>query len=111
MEKVNEAEKEYRSGLSGVKYLMRGPKIDWGVILLLPGERLGGHYHNEVEETFFFLEGEGKVYVEGKEYPARAGDAFRMEPPEKHDILNDGKDPLKMVFIKSPYLPKDKVDV
>ena len=29
---------EYRGGTSGVKYLMRGPSIDWGVILLKPGE-------------------------------------------------------------------------
>jgi len=111
MERVNESESVYRGGESGVKYLLRGPKIDWGVILLLPGERLGAHYHNEVEETFFFIQGGGKVYVNEVEYEAKVGDAFRMEPPEHHDILNDTGEPTKMVFIKCPYLPEDKVSL
>ena len=111
MERVNESERTYRGGESGVKYLLRGPKIDWGVILLLPGERLGAHYHNEVEETFFFIQGGGKVYVNEVEYEAKVGDAFRMEPPEHHDILNDTDEPTKIVFIKCPYLPEDKVSL
>jgi len=111
MERVNESERPYRGGESGVKYLLRGPKIDWGVIRLLPGERLGPHYHHKVEETFFFIEGGGKVYVNEVEYEAKTGDAFRIEPMERHDILNDTDAPAKMVFIKSPYLPEDKVSL
>ena len=111
MERANESENTYRGGDSGVKYLVRGPKIDWGVILLLPGEQLGAHYHHEVEETFFFVQGGGKVFVNDVEYEAHSGDAFRMEPTEHHDILNDTDEPSKMVFIKCPYLPKDKVSL
>jgi len=111
MEQVNESQKAYRGGASGVKYLLRGPKIDWGVILLLPGERLGLHYHREVEETFFFIQGGAKVIVNGVEHQATAGDALRMEPPEHHDIWNDTDQPTKLVFIKCPYLPQDKVDL
>ena len=109
MEKVSEAQKEYRGGDNGVKYLFRGPHTDWGVILLKPGQRLGGHYHNEVEETFYFLEGRAKIVIEGVEHTAVAGDAFRLVAPEKHAIFNDGDSDVKLVFIKYPYLPKDKV--
>jgi len=109
MEKVSESEKEYRGGDSGVKYLLRGPKIDWGVILLLPGQCLGGHYHNEVEETFYILEGEATFYVNDAQHYLVAGDAIRLEAPERHDVFNKSGKPLKMVFIKCPYLPKDKV--
>ncbi len=111
MDRVSETEKTYRGGDSGVMYLLRGPRIDWGVILLLPGERLGAHYHNEVEETFYFVRGGGRVYVNEVEYRAACGDVFRMEPAERHDILNDTDEPAKMVFIKCPYLPNDKVNV
>jgi mannose-6-phosphate isomerase-like protein (cupin superfamily) len=110
VEKVNEMDREYRKGNSGVKYMLRGPKIDWGVILLLPGENLGPHGHREVEETFFFVEGKGKVMVDDVAYEAKAGDAFRIEPLEKHDIVNDSESPTKIVFIKCPYLPDDKID-
>jgi len=111
MQKVNESQCAYRGGDSGVKYLMRGPRIDWGVILLLPGQKLGGHYHHEVEETFHVSQGRGTFVINGAEYPAVEGDAFRMEPTDGHDIRNDSDQPLKLVFIKCPYLPQDKVDI
>jgi quercetin dioxygenase-like cupin family protein len=111
MQKVNEGAFAYRDGNSGVKYLVRGPKIDWGVILLLPGQSLGGHYHEQVEETFFILQGEGVFEVNGAPMTAVPGDVFRMEPTDRHNIYNRSEQPLKMVFIKCPYLPKDRVDI
>ena len=111
MEKARECEQEYRGGDSGVKYLFRGPKIDWGLILLKPGQCLGAHYHNEVEETFYVLEGQAAFYVSDVKHHLVAGDAIRLEAPESHDVINETEQPLKMVFIKCPYLPKDKVTV
>jgi mannose-6-phosphate isomerase-like protein (cupin superfamily) len=109
MERVRESEKEYRSKDSGVKYLLRGPKVDWGVILLKPGQSLGGHYHDKVEETFYILEGEATFYVDDTPHHLVAGDAVRLQAPERHDVFNEGDEPLKMLFIKCPYLPEDKV--
>lgn len=109
MQRVNENDLAYRGGDSGVKYLMRGPKIDWGVILLLPGQTLGGHYHQEVEETFYVAQGKGTFVINGQEIAAVEGDVFRLEPEDRHDIRNEGDQPLRLIFIKCPYLPKDKV--
>ncbi len=111
MEKVNEADMAFRGGASGVKYLFRGPKIDWGIILLLPGEELGAHYHQEVEETFFLQSGRATLIADGRQVPMVAGDAVRLPAPERHALRNDGDEPARFVFIKSPYLPQDKVDV
>jgi len=111
MQRVNEFELPFRGGDSGVKYLMRGPRIDWGVILLKPGERLSPHYHNEVEETFYIVRGQAQVVVNDKPRKGIPGDAYRMEPGERHEITNVGEDDLKLVFIKVPFLPEDKVDV
>jgi len=112
VEHVREQDQAYRGGASGVKYLFRGPCIDWGVILFAPGEQLGRHVHHEVEETFYFVEGEGgRFIVDDGEHPISVGAAFRIEPGEVHNIINDTQAPLKAVFIKSAYRPKDKVDV
>ena len=112
MQHVNENDLAFRGGDSGVKYLFRGPRIDWGVIVLGPGETLGHHFHERVEETFYFVAGKGgKMVVNGAPFPIRIGDAFRLEPHDKHDIVNDTDTPLKAVFIKSTYDPKDKIDV
>jgi len=109
MEKVKESEREYRGGDSGVKYLFRGPKIDWGVILLHPGQSMAAHYHNEVEETFYVVEGQAAFYVDDVKHELVAGDAVRLEAPECHAVTNESGRPVKLVFIKCPYLPKDKV--
>ncbi|HOI54523.1 MAG TPA: cupin domain-containing protein [Phycisphaerae bacterium] len=113
MEHVNEKDLEFRGsgGRSGVKYLFRGPIIDWGVIVFAPGETLGRHFHERVEETFYFIDGKGGTMVINDERrPIRIGDAYRLNPTERHDIINDTDAPLRAVFIKSTYDPKDKVN-
>ena len=111
MEQVNAHDLAYRSGDAGVKYLFRGPKIDWGILRLKPGDTLGHHYHERVEETFFFPHGEPLMIVNGEKLRVHAGDAFRLVPPDKHDIINDTDDDVDCIFIKSTYDPKDKVNV
>jgi mannose-6-phosphate isomerase-like protein (cupin superfamily) len=110
MEHVNANELDYRKGDSGPKYLFRGPRIDWGLIRFQPGEQLGAHYHNEVEETFYFTGGSGVIVVDGLEHEIAPGHAFRLDPGETHNIVNTGSVPLDGVFIKHAYLPEDKVD-
>ena len=108
MQRINEKRCEFRGGDWGVKYLMRGPKIDWGVILLKPGQSMGEHGHMEVEETFYCIQGAPTMIVDGEEIRTEEGDVFRLEPPERHDIRNDTPEAVKVIFIKTPYLPKDK---
>jgi len=90
---------------------MRGPSIDWGVILLNPGEFMGEkpHGHNIVDETFFFVEGDGVMIIDNKEYEAKEGTVFLCEPKEMHNIRNDSDTPIKVVFIKGEYKPEDKI--
>lgn len=109
MQRTNADDQTWRGGDSGVKYLGRGPKIDWGVVKFKPGEELGCHLHNTVEETFYFPHGTPKMIVAGKETRVKPGDAFRIEPGESHNIVNDTAADVTAVFIKCPYLPDDKV--
>jgi hypothetical protein len=50
-----------------------------------------------------------KMLVNDVEYRIKEGDAFRIEPLEKHDIVNDTREEVKLIFIKTPYLPQDKI--
>lgn len=110
MQRVNEKEQAYRKGDSGPKYLMRGPRIEWGVIRLKPGEEMGRHGHREVEETFYFIDGAPTILVNGAPMRVREGDAFRLEAGEMHNIVNDTPAPIRVIFIKTPYLPEDKIN-
>lgn len=109
MQRVNEKEQAYRHRDSGPKYLMRGPRFEWGIIRLKPGEELGRHGHREVEETFYFFEGAPTIVVDGTPHQVREGDVFRLEPGERHDIVNDTPEAVRLIFIKTPYLPGDKM--
>lgn len=111
MEKTNENEKQFRFGDWGPKYLVNGPNWDGGIILLKPGQTLGKHYHNKVEETFIFLEGSPKIIINDIEHRVKVGDVFKIDPKETHDIINDTESVTKAFFIKCPYLPQDKVSL
>ena len=111
MERVNEHECEFRFGDHGPKYLLRGPRLEWGIIRLQPGQALGPHKHGEVEETFYFEAGTPVMVVNEQHYRVVAGDAFRLEPGESHNIVNDTDTLAHIIFIKCPYLPGDKIEV
>ncbi|MCM8801257.1 MAG: cupin domain-containing protein [Candidatus Omnitrophica bacterium] len=107
MQMINDKDCAFRFGDFGPKYIFRGPKHEWGLIRLKPGDELGAHYHNEVEETFYFLSGKGKIKIMDKEFLIHIGDAFRIEPKEHHNIIC--QEEMKIIFIKCPYLPDDKI--
>ena len=108
MEKFNEKEKAFRSGDSGPKYFIKGPYWEGGVLVFKPGQSLGEHWHEHVEETFYFLEGTAKMIVNSIEYSVLPGDVFRLYVKDKHDIINDTDKPVKIFFVKSPFNPEDK---
>ncbi|MCX7706041.1 MAG: cupin domain-containing protein [bacterium] len=108
MKKTSESIEKFKKGDSGPKYLFRGPYCEWGIIILKPGEKMGSHGHREVVEDFYFIEGGPKIVVGDIEHRVNPGDAVRAEPGEAHDIINDTQEEIKLVFIKSPYLPDDK---
>ena len=91
---------------------MRGPSIDWGLILLKPGESMASkaHGHKEIDETFYFVEGDGVMIINGKEIVAPQGSVFLLEPNELHNIRNTSKKDTKIVFIKGEYKPEDKFE-
>ena len=68
---------------------------------------LGGWIHGMAGAAFPW----GTFVVNGERLAAGAGEAFRMEPADRHDILNDSGEPLRLIFIKTPYLPEDKVNI
>lgn len=111
MERSNDRDQAWRGGDSGVKYLLRGPKLDWGLVKFKPGEELGAHYHNAVEETFYFPDSAPRMIVAGSDMRVRPGDAFRVDPGETHNIVNDTDSDVTAIFIKCPYDPNDKVAV
>lgn len=111
MQKINSNDIQWSWGDSGVKYVMQGPHVEWGVLKMKPGQSskdYGKHVHHEVEETFYFLQGTPLFVIDGVEHRVKPGDAYRVEAHEAHDVINDTGEDLVAIFIKYPYNPADR---
>ncbi|MDF2820667.1 MAG: Cupin 2 conserved barrel domain protein [Clostridiales bacterium] len=109
---LDQKEVEYRFGDSGPKYIMRGPRMNFGVVRLKPGEDFDAHFHNIMEENFFVLEGTLEINVDGDIHTLTEGQFIHIEPTEIHYLKNPSNtQPLKCVFALSPFQNNDKVVV
>lgn len=108
---IDEKDFEYRFGDSGPKYLMRGPRLNFGVVRLNAGEDFDPHYHNIMEENFYCLEGTVDVYVDTVRHTLTPGKFIHIEPTEVHYLINVSNEPVLCTFALGPYIEVDKVVV
>lgn len=66
------------------------------------------HYHKGFTETYYFLEGEGEIELDGKLYPAKPGMAVMIRPGTRHRAV-PGKSPMKILnIVVPPFDPDDE---
>ena len=63
-----------------------------------PGGSSAQHVH-PWEHQAYIVEGEGVVWVEGEEYPIKAGDAVLVPPDVEHQFRNRGAGTLSRVTV------------
>lgn len=82
---------------------------------LPPGGFEGMHAHGEpdmpLEEIYVFVEGTGRMSVDGEEYPVEAGDAVLAKVGTTHDLRNTGDGPLKLLVVWGRPQPSDYSEV
>ena len=108
---LDEKEREYRFGDSGLKYLMRGPRSNFAVVKFNPGQDFPAHYHEIMEENFYVLEGKIDIYVDDKKVTLSKGQFIHIEPNEVHYVKNPYDEPVVMVSTLAPFEEKDKIGV
>jgi len=75
---------------------------------LKPKEEIGEEVHDTLDQFFRFEKGEGKVVIEGQEFPISDGSAVVIPAGTKHNIINtSATEPLKLYTIYSPPNHKD----
>lgn len=111
MKIIDSNEIPWSQGDFGLRYLVQGPHIEWGILRMKPGgssKDYGQHLHHVVEETFFFLSGSPKILINGEEIRCKPGMAVRVDPHDSHCLVNDTEEDFEVLFIKYPYDPKDR---
>jgi len=71
------------------------------VVVLEPGQAPPLHKHDDTEQIFYLLEGEGTLTVgeEGEKYPVKVGDLVRIPPRVFHTIQAMGGRALRYLAV------------
>lgn len=113
MKLIHEKDCEYRHGDSGPKYFIHGPRLNFGIVRIKPGQVFGPHVHHRMEEDFYVIEGQAAFVIDGVRHDAGPGDFIHMEPGEAHLILNDSDAPCVYTVTTAPFFEegdKEAVD-
>lgn len=66
--------------------------------LLYPGKKTGGHKHDDQEEIYFFIRGNGRIIIDEEIATAvQSGFVCYIEKGEHHQVINDGN--VDMYFV------------
>lgn len=68
-------------------------------ITLEPGCSIGNHIHDQEEEIYYIISGNGTVNDNGLLQDIGPGDALKTGGGESHSITNTGVDPLVLIAV------------
>ena len=68
-----------------------------------PGKQTRGHTHENVEEVYFFIEGNGKMVVGEKEVDIKQGDIVTIPLGSFHQVKNTSESDLKLIAVFEKY--------
>ena len=115
MSVINEDEIEGRpAGVLGeIKHLIApwtvGSENLWlGILVLQPGGSTKAHAIPNIDGIHYTISGKGKEIIAGKEIPTRTGSCIFIPAGTMHQVVNDGTEPLKLLSVTNPPIPKPK---
>jgi mannose-6-phosphate isomerase-like protein (cupin superfamily) len=79
--------------------------------IMPPGSEEILHYHVSARQLFFILAGEATFEIDGKEIRAKASEAVRIDPGQKHFIRNQSSENIEFLVISQPATENDRVNV
>ena len=73
-----------------------------GFQTIAAGGRIRAHSHSDQIEIQICFQGSGTVVASGEEYPLCPGTTCFLGPGARHEIINDSKNDLVMLWVISP---------
>ena len=71
-------------------------------IVIEPAGKSSQHFHKMSEESYYILEGEARLSIDGQETRLSAGQACLILPQSTHDITNVGSGNLVIIAVCTP---------
>ncbi|QAY77695.1 cupin domain-containing protein [Sphingosinicella sp. BN140058] len=103
IEDVTVANEDFR------RVLYTGKNLQLVLMTLKPGEEIGEEVHEDRDQFFRIEEGAGTIYIDGT--PNKVEDDFAVIVPAgaRHNVVNDGTEPLRLYTLYGPPEHKDGV--
>lgn len=80
--------------------------LDFYVSCYLPAAYADNHSHEETEEVFYFMSGEGTFVLDGVRHAVRPGTVIHVPPGVMHSIINTGMENLVFSVSATPPEPR-----
>jgi mannose-6-phosphate isomerase-like protein (cupin superfamily) len=86
------------------KVLARTPRSEAAIMVIPPGDAEGGpdNAHHGSDQWLFVISGHGRATVEQRHEDLAPHDLLLIEADEKHEIRNDGDEPLVTLNFYAP---------
>lgn len=91
------------------KVLYTGQYMQLVLMTLKPGEEIGAEVHEGHDQFFRVEEGSGEVIIDGQSRAIKDDDAIIVPAGARHNVVNNGDQPLKLYTIYGPPEHRDGV--
>ena len=71
--------------------------------VLHPDKATSGHSHNDAEEVYLFLEGDGEMQLDQEMIPVTKGDIILIRKEQFHKVLNRSSGDLVLLSVFEKY--------
>ena len=72
------------------------------VMTIQPGSEIGDEVHPETDQVLAFVDGRGEAHLDGQVSQVDANDLVFVRAGTRHNFLNTGDRPLRLVTIYAP---------
>lgn len=84
------------------RVLYTGSNLQLVLMTLQPGEDIGEEVHEDRDQFFRIERGEGEVWIDEHRSIVKADDAIIVPAKAKHNIVNTGREPLRLYTVYGP---------
>jgi mannose-6-phosphate isomerase-like protein (cupin superfamily) len=84
------------------RVLYTAPHLQLVLMALRPGEDIGEEIHADADQFFRVEQGSGAVVIDGHQTPIQGGMAVVVPAGARHNIMNTGRESLKLYTLYAP---------
>lgn len=77
----------------------KSKNLTFGNTIVYPHCRAKGHSHDDLEEIYYIIKGNGKMIIDKDEFDANPGDAFYIDFGLFHSTINTSNIPMEIVWV------------